>query len=153
MGTSVINKVKKGYYNYDICKKCGGNCCKTYSGSYIPDDFNEEITFEFLDNLLKKRKTSIDWWEDSPPLYYLRPRHINECIVCGSWGGVCVHYNESDGCALSEDNRPYGCRVLKAKSNNNDCNTPEEDKGGKYGCAERWTKYQDILIKLINKYQ
>jgi len=39
--------------NLELCKKCGGRCCKKSGCDYIPDDF-QELTFNYLFNVLSE---------------------------------------------------------------------------------------------------
>lgn len=35
----------EGYQNSELCKECGGKCCKLFPGAYFPGDYGfEEIT-------------------------------------------------------------------------------------------------------------
>ena len=144
-----------------MCKLCGGECCQKMAGSYIPKDFNEPITVEFIISLLDTGKYAIDWWEgdakgnDLEQTYYLRARHKNENAICGSWGGVCVNWTNEKGCVLNENERPYQCRKLipnyiNGKTN---CYFLIKDKSDKKYCAIAWYSYQIILNTAICKYQ
>lgn len=154
------NKVK-GYFNYSICKACGGACCKSYAGIYIPSDFKESISAKFILSLLQSGKFSVDWWEgdatggDMDQTYYIRPRHVNESAVKGSWGGVCVNFNQNSGCSLSEHDRPFQCRMLIPGKNadlEGDCDVLPEDKADKKDCAIAWYPYQSIISDAIDQY-
>lgn len=93
--------MEKGNFNYKICSSCGGKCCINHSGAYFPEDFKEEITPEFICSLLQTEKVSIDWWDgdvmgnDEDVSYYLRPRHVDGKAIDGSWGGVCVNWDNN----------------------------------------------------------
>ena len=45
--------------NKQLCKECGGRCCKIMGCHYSPDDF-EEITYESLKKEIEKGFISID---------------------------------------------------------------------------------------------
>lgn len=74
--------MKRGnnYLNVELCKRCGGECCKFISGGYMPEDFGEPL----LENLTKAFQTgnyAVDWWEGDPTGndeiecgYYVRPK-------------------------------------------------------------------------------
>lgn len=151
---------KRKYFNYKMCAACGGACCKRLAGSYVPNDFKEEITIEFLLSLLQSGKFAIDWWEGDATggeldvTYYLRPRHKNEAAIKGSWGGECVNFTVAVGCSLSEEERPYQCRVLIPNYNNgiDKCDTLPEDKADKQDCAAAWYPFQLIFEEVIRKY-
>lgn len=140
--------------NKQLCKECGGRCCKRMGCHYSPDDF-EEITYESLKKEIEKGFISIDWWEGNPfeenkdddigRAYYLRIRNKDGEIVDPSWGGECILLTD-DGCLLSYEERPKGARMLE----------PDE-----YGCisyynkqqaARDWYKYNDILSKLAEEF-
>jgi hypothetical protein len=144
------NHSPKNNFNYDMCKACGGDCCTNMSGSYTPKNFDQKITFEFIAKLLKDGKTSIDWYEAAPDIYYLRPRHVNAPIVDPSWGGVCTYHSKESGCSLSEKDRPFQCIDL-VPNKPHSCNSSEQ--GGKLKCAEAWLEHQPILEKLYYQYE
>lgn len=155
--------MEKEYFNYDMCKKCGGQCCTHCAGSYIPQDFKEPITDDFIVNLLKTGKFAIDWWDgDAKGLgvygstHYIRPRHVNEPAIKGSWGGVCVNWSKANGCSLKEEDRPFQCRKLVPSmiaDDVYDCTTKKEDKATKQDCAIAWYDYQHILKCAMVKYR
>jgi len=146
----MINK----YLNTNICKQCGGSCCKFMGCHFSPEDF-QELSFESLKNEINKGHISIDWWEGDPrpdgdlhEVYYLRMRNRQCDIVDASWGGrPCVMLSK-DGCSLPFEKRPKGGRLLIPKENFN-CN---ETDYSKKQCALDWIKYQDILRKLYRLY-
>lgn len=148
------------YFDYSMCKLCGGQCCKGYAGTYVPDDFKQPITADFILSLLDSGKFAIDWWEgdakggDLSVTYYLRPRHKNEAAVKGSWGGECVNWTKESGCSLQESERPHGCRKLIPKYVNGqpECYTLKEDKADKQGGAIAWYEYQNILNEVTERY-
>lgn len=140
--------------NKQLCKECGGRCCKRMGCHYSPEDF-KEITYESLKKEIEKGFISIDWWEGNPfeneidddidRAYYLRIRNKDGKIVDPSWGGECILLTD-DGCPLSYEERPKGARMLE----------PDE-----YGCisyynkqqaARDWYKYNDILSKLADEF-
>lgn len=146
---------KKKYFDYDVCKKCQGACCKAMAGAYIPSDFKEEITEKFLLSLFDSGKYSIDWWESDvmkkgrERSYYIRPRHVGAPIEDGSWGGVCVNWSQEKGCSLSEENRPYQCLKLIPNLDLG-CIHSNKDKAGKDDIAKLWYKYNPIIDKVLN---
>lgn len=146
--------MSRNYYNKSMCALCGGKCCTKMAGSYIPEDFKEKITADFIVSLLLTGKFAIDWWEASPVIYYLRPRHVQEEAVRGSWGGICVNWKQETGCSLEKSDRPYGCRKLIPNLVNGEpnCDYDKKDKAQKQDIAERWIPYQDILEEAKDKY-
>lgn len=130
------------------CRKCEGSCCKHMACHFSPSDF-KEITFESLKKEIEKGFISIDWWEDEKPQYYLRMRHKNEPIVCGSWGGECILLTEK-GCPLSFEDRPLGARALKPKDcDDGYCHTYYDKKQ----CKNDWSIHDSILCELVKYFK
>lgn len=140
--------------NKQLCKECGGNCCKRMGCHYSPDDF-KEITYESLKKEIEKGFISIDWWDGNPfengstddidRAYYLRIRHKDSEIVDPSWGGECILLTD-DGCPLSYEERPKGARLLEPSEYN--CISHYN----KRQAAKDWYKYNDILYKLVEDF-
>lgn len=138
--------------NKELCKQCGGRCCKTCGCHYSPEDF-KDLTFEGLKREIDKGFISIDWWEGNPfeddrnifRGLFLRIRNINSPIVDASWGGRCILLTDT-GCPVSYEERPKGARLL----------IPSEEgcrlEYDKRDCAKDWYKYRDILSKLYDEY-
>lgn len=106
--------------NLNICSKCGGECCKLFPGFYYPDDFrkrNGSLDWERILNLLTSGLAQIDRWEDTEPVYFLRPKMVmkndsHNGIFSYPWGGdPCIHLTEY-GCSLKYKQRPSQCRLL-----------------------------------------
>lgn len=99
------------HYDYKICKKCGGKCCKSLPGAYFPDDIKK--IFGSVEEAITSGSVAIDWLEADEPGYYLRPKTIlTDSLYDGSWGGACIHLKEN-GCELSEEKRPSSCKAIK----------------------------------------
>ncbi|NMA66249.1 MAG: hypothetical protein GX957_08430 [Clostridiaceae bacterium] len=136
--------------NTELCKACGGKCCKTMGGHYSPDDF-VDLSLSSLIYEIEKGYISIDWWvgdvmgDDRENTYYLRTRNLGAGVIDPSWGGVCCLLTEN-GCSLSWEERPYGCRALVPLPNN-ECRT---DYTKEDSCKE-WYPYQDTFKKLIRR--
>ena len=99
----------------------------------------------------------IDWWDgdireddddyDNIPecelyneIYYLRMRHINEPVICPSWGGTCICLTDT-GCSFRYEDRPLGCQTLVPSSDFR-CS---ETSYSKFDCVRDWINYQDIM--------
>lgn len=148
----------KGNYNYLMCAKCGGSCCKMSAGLYHPKDFSE-ITVAHLVERIRKENIAIDWWEgdvtvngktyggSSGRIHYLRPQHKGEKKVCPSWGGICANFTQEKGCSLQEKDRPFQCRMLIPNIDDKDkgCYYTEEDGGDKPIVVAAWVEYNSIL--------
>ena len=162
--------MKRNYYNKSMCALCGGKCCQNMAGSYAPEDFKQELTSDFIVSLLLTGKFAIDWYEGDArykktdwnndnhlsATYYLRPRHVKEDAVKGSWGGVCVNWKQETGCSLEKSDRPMGCRKLvpkfDRKTDDTSCFYKKEDKAGKQEIAARWIPFQNIIQEAKTKY-
>lgn len=143
-------KEKKNYLNIEICKRCGGKCCKAMPGGCLPEDFGESL----LENLTKAFKTgnyAVDWWEGDPTGndeiecgYYVRPKVKGvDRIYDPSWGGECIFFTNGKGCELSPSERPANCRLLEPKETGNcKLHGVEKDK-----IAIAWIPFHDIIHK------
>lgn len=149
------------FENKEICKKCGGECCKSMGCHFSPDDFLKnggKITFEILKEKIEEGNISIDWWEGNPfneerdidRAYFLRMRNKNSKIVDPSWCGECILL-KSNGCPLQFEERPKGARFLMCgedKEGNPMCELEYE----KDECVIEWYEYNDILEKLVDYF-
>jgi hypothetical protein len=148
------------YYDEEICRKCGGACCKRMPGCAIPDDIAKLFPAETIQESVKKallsKKWSIDWWEGDTPVYFLRPVAIapkflveietkKSKIFDASWGGKCI-YLEEFGCILPRDSRPDQCKRFKPimkKEGVFECDIVDNQfikLGGKLYYANLWKK-------------
>ncbi|MBP3917306.1 hypothetical protein [Clostridium sp.] len=139
------------YEDLELCKKCGGGCCKRMGCHFSPDDF-AEITYESLKSKIDEGNISIDWWEGDPTgndklsrAYFLRVRNKFAPIVDPSFGGICSLLT-NDGCPLPFEKRPKGGRML----------IPSETgcvlEYSKQQVAIDWLEYTDILQRLYDEY-
>ncbi len=119
----------KEYPPSEQCKICQGKCCKGMPGSWVPDDikriFPSPSLEESVELALKTKRFAIDWYEDRPPIFYLRPATKGKEGVRRdpSWGGECTFLTK-DGCELFLENRPFICRISKPKAKQSDgCRT------------------------------
>lgn len=147
----------KGHFNKKICSDCGGKCCKFLPGCMFPEDF-KEISKENILGLLTTGNFSIDSWVgDIRPgkdlwdvSYFLRPatKGNEGKIYDESWGGKCV-FLRNTGCLLSDNKKPFGCRILEPKENlEGKCKT---NNGDKKDSVLAWVPYRDIFEEIINK--
>ena len=83
----------KEYLNPKLCSECGGECCLRLPGCYTPNDIKR--IFGSVDKAVQSGLVAIDWWEASPPLYYVRARSVGvPRLYDPSWGGRCIHWTE-----------------------------------------------------------
>lgn len=82
-----LNVIYDNASDLDVCKKCKGNCCKTFPGTIHPnqlgDIYNDSIS------LLKTGNYVIDFWGGKKynSIYHLRPhlknkREVNDNSEC-----------------------------------------------------------------------
>ena len=141
------------YINYEMCKKCGGACCKETGCIYIPTDF-KSLTFKSLVKLLDQGNISISGqpysnllgnaWSYLP---YLRVRNINSDIVDLVTTGSPCKLLTSTGCQLSEQDRPTLGLLVKPTTIGGPC-----DADYPIDMVETWLDYSEILSKLIKHY-
>jgi len=105
---------KVNYLNEDLCRKCGGKCCKSLPGGCIPEDFEEPLQESLTEAL--KGDYAVDWWEGpggDMEGYYIRPKIKGTGrIYDPAWGGECIFLGE-EGCSLDPYERPANCRLLE----------------------------------------
>ena len=142
--------MKKNYLNVELCKACGGKCCKHMPGIAYPVDFKKPL-LQSLIRAFKSGMWAIDWYEGDPTrddkltqVYYIRPRikGIKE-LFDPSWGGECV-FLTTKGCTLKPLERPKTCRMLEPASLTK---CVFHAAGTKRVCAIAWLPYQDIILK------
>lgn len=139
------------YIDYEMCKKCGGACCKQNGCIYAPKDFNS-VDFSYLKNELEKGKISIsgqptpiqgNLWTYIP---YLRARNKNADIVdLITNGGPCINLNEN-GCTLPEEKRPTFGLLVKPTKIGGPCEKVNSDS------AINWLDYSELLEELVKHY-
>ncbi len=139
------------YIDYEMCKKCGGVCCKQNGCVYAPKDF-ESMEFSYLKSELEKGKISISgqatpiahgMWTYIP---YLRARNKDANIVdLITNGGPCINLTET-GCSLSEEQRPTFGLLVKPTKIGGPCEKVNS------GSANDWLNYSEVLEKLVKHY-
>lgn len=140
--------IREKTQNPEMCKKCGGMCCKQCGCAYFPEDLGEKLSYENLLEFFEKKLIIIDCvrYEDgnaykplAEPIYYLRvPNVMEKGKLAENGSGKCSFLTEK-GCKLSYDQRPSegkylvpfwsGCYLLYK--------TQE--------FIDVWTPYQDLL--------
>lgn len=139
--------------NAELCKGCGGLCCKSLGCHFSPFDF-KEITVESIINFINESQcVSIDWWEGNPltnehdnsRCYFLRIKNRNSKVIDPSFGGVCSILTDN-GCPLFFEYRPKGARELIP------CEGDCLDGYCKQQAAIEWFQYQDVMKKVYDYY-
>lgn len=147
-----MNKIE----NKDICRECGGYCCKKSGCDYFVSDF-ENMKIDYLNSILQEKRTSIvsalDFKRLSngklivTPILYLRARNVNRSeIDLLSFKTTCASLEE-DGCYYDLEHRPSGGASLIPVKNvmcYSNVDRVEELK--------RWLPYQNVLQRLVKRY-
>lgn len=137
--------------NIDLCRECGGACCKNMGCHFSPSDFSN-ISFKVLKRKIEEGNISIDYWIGDinnkhnrySKTYYLRMRNLNTGIVDASWGGVqCKIWEQENGCPLPFEKRPKGARAL-IPHHPGRCDATYT----KEMCVMDWRKHHTILKRL-----
>lgn len=158
-----LNKVFSKYFkpvslesskvNTELCKGCGGLCCKAMGCHISPFDLKEISVLLIISLIDESDCISIDWWSGNPitneqdgtNTYFLRIKNKNSKVIDPSFGGECSILTDI-GCSLSFEYRPKGARELK----------PVEGECiigySKQQCAIDWYDYQDVLEAVYNHY-
>ena len=150
------NEVKNE--NIEICRKCGGMCCKKSGCDYSANDFLD-VSYEGLYNELKKGDKSIVCYmsfnEGSngkytyQPFLYLRARNKNRDIIDLISIKTGCALLQANGCSFSYEDRPSGGKNLTpVKKSEGPC-TPVVDP---MDIVNTWKPYQKILQRLVSRF-
>lgn len=161
-----LNKVFEKYFipcteepkeNCEICKKCGGGCCKAMGCHISPFDL-KEISKESIIALIDESQCiSIDWWEGDPitnindgtKSFYLRIKNIDAKVIDPTFGGHPCMLVTDTGCPLSFAYRPKGGRDLIPHISTNDCDAQYD----KQQCAIEWREHLDVMQEVYEYYK
>lgn len=142
------------FENKDICKKCGGKCCKKCGCDYSTDNF-QDLSMKALEEILSEGKISIvaalnikrskNGNKFIIPFLYLRARNKNRNVVdLLSLKSECSMLTK-DGCSYSIEERPKGGVNL----------IPYESKCLPYEeplkIVEGFERYQNTLSKMVKR--
>lgn len=137
--------------NKDICRDCGGRCCKNCGCVYSPDNFSM-ITFGNLKAELEKGKISITsefLVGQKNVSYYLLLRARNkdrEIVDLFSAKNTCSLLGEN-GCELNDFERPQG-GVLYIPSKDGICKGLYTEQIG----HQEWSNHQKVLERLTKYF-
>ncbi len=143
------------YENKEICKECGGKCCKKCGCDYLPKDFEDLSTNGLLEritgggdisiistlniSILPNGKKVID------SILLLRERNINRPIVdLLSYKTSCASLTEQ-GCKYDFEHRPSGGKNLIPRENGK-CYDPTS-----LNKVEVWLSYQKVLQRVVKR--
>lgn len=145
-------KKELGYESADICKSCGGSCCKSKGCSLSPEDMlrewgTEHVTKQMLEERLPDSPFAIDHFAlRGQPFYYLRMRHKCFTFIGVDAMGECIAFTES-GCDRTYENRPKGGRFLEGRENRQ-C----EQHYTQEMMVSDWSPYQKLLGGLWERF-
>jgi len=142
--------------NKNLCKECGGRCCKNGGCAYIPEDI-ENICLEEIEKLLDTGRVSIaaslsfkrakNQKPIAEPTLYIRERDINRDVIdlisvrsaCASLENNHCHYTEID------DRPSMGATMIPS--------FPDECKSTirTSEFLEYWQPYQKVLMRIVKK--
>lgn len=138
------------FENLDVCKKCGGKCCKRSSCAYAREDFRK-IDFNELLKLYNEGKIAFSFvpaldegdsagWILMPPM--LNTPRVQENIFQGN--SQCSFLN-AEGCKEDYYHRPRGGRLL-IPLDNEDCISLYDAKRA----LEDWKVFQWLINAVIS---
>lgn len=137
--------IPKNHENYELCKKCGGECCRHFPCALFPEDLKvKKITEEIIRKKLEDGfcvDTSVQGLFGRV-YYFIHPRCVTE------WDTRC-YFLSDNGCELSEEDRPSGGRALIPNINPCMCR-PVKGYSSK-DAARAWNPYRRILEKLYQE--
>lgn len=141
--------------NTEVCKNCGGRCCKKSGCDYWPSDLPDK-TYKGILKFLENGKISIVAMMNFKringklcnfPFLYLRERNTGRDIVdLLSMKTLCSNLTEH-GCSYTYEERPSGGKNL-TPSKDGLC-YPKEDNLQK---VLEWSPYQKQLEKIVKRY-
>lgn len=140
----------------NICKKCGGKCCKRSGCDYFVSDFSE-LTEEALIRVLDEGNISIvgaikpvpdrDGYLTLEPYLYLRARNLGRDIIdLFSFKHQCMLLTD-EGCPYPVEKRPGGGADLIPRKFGH-CYRKEDPMIE----AMKWEPYQELLAGLVERY-
>lgn len=139
----------------NICRECGGICCKKSGCDYFVSDF-DNMKLEYLLSKLESGRISIVatlHFNEIPngqivcnPFLSLRARNANRDVVdLLSFKTTCASLQE-DGCFYDIDERPSGATTIVPGRNLTCYSTVD-----KYVELEKWTPYQKVLRRIVKR--
>lgn len=144
------------YENRDICKQCGGFCCKKCGCDYAVADF-ETLDINYLQKKLEEGNISIVSAQHfkrvnnkliNEPFLYLRARNIERPIVdLLSMKTTCSLLTDK-GCIYSKENRPKGgLNLIPSENYPIGCNPAVNQ----LELLNEWNNYQKVLARLVKR--
>lgn len=164
--------MERGYESAEICKACGGACCKANGCSLAPEDMMRELAawqagreiskapdegksagqaaeadLRFLEEWLQESDCAIDSFTGEAGLcYYIRMRHKCFTFIGVDAMGECIALT-GQGCSLPYDRRPRGGRCLEGRQDRH-C----QQHYTREQMEEDWRPYQQQLIEIWDNW-
>ena len=142
----------------NICRECGGMCCKKSGCDYAVGDFNDRSMNGLLEALAVGDKSIVSMinFETLPngkfiavPFLYVRARNCDRDIVdLVSMKTTCSMLTDS-GCSYDYDHRPFGGRNLVPRRRSEGPCRPDVNPLDK---IMEWEPYQKQLRKIVKRF-
>lgn len=150
-----MNNIDYKNENIEICKQCGGYCCKNCGCDYFVSDL-ESMKLDYLESLLETGRVSVIGTFNfirlnSGKLIYeiilsLRARNKNrEAIDLFSFKTTCASLTET-GCYYDLKHRPSGGAALIPCADK-----PCYSEVDRIEELKKWLPYQKVLAKLVKR--
>jgi hypothetical protein len=152
------------------CGACGGKCCKTLPGAFLPEQLDDDA----LRSGLRAGRLVLAWWDGDPRpgkacfdvdctgqcarctdtdrlrrAYYVRPRNVNSRpgAFDATQAGACALLGPA-GCTLDFATRPAGCQnLLVNRAEPGNCHEYAIATGSfKHYAALAWVPHQERLL-------
>lgn len=164
----------KGYESEELCRACGGACCKANGCSLAPEDMLRELALRRmeedrdepngaeqnsairqerlpdsveLESWLRDSRCAIDSFTgQAGQCYYIRMRHKCFTFIGVDAMGECVALTEN-GCSLPYARRPRGGRYLEGRQ---DRRCLQHYTRGQM--EEDWEPYQPLLKEIWDRW-
>lgn len=162
----------KGYESTEICKGCGGACCKANGCSLAPEDMLREMAvwrdekemekmpqgdmdtgqsaetdWRHLEEWLRQSDCAIDTFTGAAGLcYYIRMRHKCFTFIGVDAMGECIALTDQ-GCRLAYERRPKGGRFLEGRIDRHCVQHYTREQ-----MEEDWRPYQGLLGEIWDRW-
>lgn len=137
-----------------LCKRCEGECCKSFPCAFSPDDFIDVDDFDYMKTILDTGFFVIDRYpHNSNMIYYIRGRGMNDTngiiVKNGSKYNECMLLTEN-GCLFDFYTRPtFGALV---EPNRDGIFITCFPRYSLKQISEDWLKHQKNLLRLKRYY-
>src|SRR5262245_49881544 len=91
-------------YNHELCARCQGHCCKSNPGATSPEDWGAPNVTEMIRRIA-------DGLDSGRWVVMTAPKILTKIIMPLKTDTGCA-FLHADGCEMSDEERPEGCRTL-----------------------------------------